>query len=187
MHVRSEYRRGDVPWRLTHPPPVYSGFKFSQLEMSTLPTFSSPSHPRFSLTVVLCRGHPRDPRVDVRVLALPGQADLLEFRGHHVPGHGPRVVQARDDPSSPSRVPLNSQIGKLFDTIILRTTFVVLSFGSLYVADNVMMFLSFSPVATVGTSTESMVMIFTLINPSRGTPRWLEPVGTVAGASRERN
>ena len=76
-------------------PLVYSGFKFSQLEMSELHT----AYARCSPLTILPRDRPCYPRVQLPVRALTGQGDLLEFRRHSVSSHQPQILKARDVPS----------------------------------------------------------------------------------------
>ena len=59
------------------------------------------------LTVTTSRDRALHSRVELPVLALADQAYLLELRRHCLPGHQPRVLEARDDTKCQPCVSLN--------------------------------------------------------------------------------
>ena len=59
------------------------------------------------LTVTTSRDRALHSRVELPVLALADQAYLLELRRHCLPGHRPRVLEARDDTQCQPCVSLN--------------------------------------------------------------------------------
>ena len=83
----------------------FSGFKFSQLEMSELYARCVTYSPLFTVTIF--RDRALHSRVELPVLALADQAHLLELCRHRVPGHRPRVLEARDDTQCQPCVSLN--------------------------------------------------------------------------------